>query len=318
MRRVLFIGPTGVGKSTLINVLINNDATKAAMASPAKADDTAGGQTAFFTTYYDFPDNAYTDSIGLGDHRFEAKNIMKSLKLVLKNASIGYNKIYICLEYGRISSDTRRYIDLITTVFGNNVLKWSSIIFTRCNDQSMTKEKYLNKNSQDTDIVTIIKQINTIVFGDNMTDEDPEMERFLYKRRQDFLRRIRQDLDDTAKQEYFQLSKQNVIARAEKMVKIMFGSIPKITALVSDIKTFAQAIASAMQSSKYRNYFGECSICLGDITDENKPVMTQCSHVFHETCLMKWFGKKVDRNCPICRLNFGQQPKFYISLTADT
>ena len=317
MRRVLFIGPTGAGKSTLVNILINNKVTVEAMSSPAKADDTSSGQTAFFTTYYDFPDIAYTDSIGFGDHRFNANDVMKSLKSVLKNASIGYNKIYICLEYGRISVDIRNYIDLIVNLFGKGVLQWSSIIFTRCNDSAMTKEKYLMKNSQDTDIVTLINQMKTVIFGDNMTDNDPEMERFLYKRRQEFLNRIRQDLDETLKKEYFQLSKQNLIARVQKVAKIIFGSFPKVIAMVSDIKAFASAVASAMQSSKYRNYYGECSICTENITDENKPVMTQCSHVYHEACLMQWVRVQVDKDCPICRAKFGQQQNFYMALTAD-
>jgi nicotinamide riboside kinase len=318
IRRVLFIGPSGGGKSTLINVLFNKKVTADAMSGPAATGDTSTGQTTFFITYHDFPDNAYTDSIGLGDPRFKAENVMDSLKSVLEMASIGYNKIYICLQYGRISADTRRYIELITTVFGKSVLKWSSIIFTHCNDETMTKEKYLRKNSEDTDIVAIINQVKTVRFGDNMTDENREMDNVLHRRREDFHRRIRQDLDNTSKREYFQLPKRNLITRAQAIVKILFGSLPKVNAIVSDIKMFARAVAAAMHSSKYRNYFGECSICMEDVTDANQPVMTQCSHVYHEACLMRWVRENPAKSCPICRTTFNdQQQNFYIILTAD-
>ena len=97
--------------------------TAESMLHPAGVGDTSFGQTALFVTYYDFPNNAYTDSIGLGDNRFDPKDVMRSLKSVLSNSSVGYNKVYLCVQYGRISSDTRRYIDLITTIFGDEVLQ---------------------------------------------------------------------------------------------------------------------------------------------------------------------------------------------------
>jgi predicted GTPase len=63
MKRFLFVGPTGVGKSALINILFNDYVKKSSLLQPA---GTSAGSTACFTTYYDFPDYALTDSIGLG------------------------------------------------------------------------------------------------------------------------------------------------------------------------------------------------------------------------------------------------------------
>lgn len=296
---------------------MNNGVSKYDMSHPADAGNTAAGQTAFFTTYYNFPDYAYTDSIGLGDNRFDTTDVMKSLKSVLKNASIGYNKIYICLQYGRVSIDTRRYMELITTMFGDKVLQWSSVIFTRCNDDEMTKEKYLDENHNDRDMVELISRVKSVIFGDNMTDTKAKMEEMLRERRQDFLLRIKQDINDTSNSQYFQLPKKNLLTRTTKLVKLLFGSTPKVTAIVNEIKSFAQAVARAMQSSKYRYNFGECSICSENITDENKPIMTHCSHVYHEACLLDWFRRKPDKDCPICRTKFDQKPDIYVSLNAD-
>ena len=315
---MLFIGPAGAGKSTIINVLMNNQVDSEAMSRPAGTSDTTSGQTAFFTTYYDFPNYAYTDSIGLGDPRFQPEAMMDSLKSVLKMASVGYNKIYICLQYGRISADTRKYIELISIVFGKRVLEWSSIIFTRCNNQTMTKESFLRKNSADTDIVDIVNRVNTVVFGDNMVDTDPDMEKVLHQRRKDFLDRIKRDLDETASTEVFQLKKRSMIARAQQMVRLIFGLQPKANNILSDIRDFARAIAAAMQSSKYRNYFGECTICLEDLADENQPVITQCSHMYHEACLLGWIRNNPDHSCPVCRTRFDDTQKFYESVIDDT
>ena len=288
------------------------------MKTPAGTDDTTTGQTTFFTTYHDFPDYAYTDSIGLGDPRFRPEAVMDSLKSVLKMASVGFHKIYICLQYGRIPTDTRKYIELITTVFGKSVLDWSSIIFTRCNDQEMTKENFLRKNRADTAIVDIVNQVKTVIFGDNMVDTNPEMEKVLHQRRKDFLDRIKQDLSETASTEVFRLKKRSMIARVQQMVKILFGSQTKANSILSDIRDFARAVAAAMESSKYRNYFGECTICLGDLTDENRPVITQCSHVYHEPCLIGWLRKNPDHSCPVCRTVFDNSQKFYERVVDDT
>ena len=101
------------------------------------------------------------------------------------------------------------------------------------------------------------------------------------------------------------------------MLKIMFGSTSKITALVNEIKGFAEAVAGARQTSKYRYNFGECSICSDIVNDENKPIMTQCSHVYHEACLVDWHRRKPEKDCPMCRTKFDQRRNYYISLTAD-
>src|SRR5690349_2579075 len=146
IKRILFIGPTGSGKSTLINILFNDDVEKESLLKPAVANDTSSGVTAIFTTYYNFPSYAYTDSIGFGDNRFNHNEIFRTLKCIIKQSMVGYNRIYLCLRYGRISKEIRYYIDFLTTVFDKGVLNYCTIIFTHCKDKSMTKQSYLEKN----------------------------------------------------------------------------------------------------------------------------------------------------------------------------
>jgi energy-coupling factor transporter ATP-binding protein EcfA2 len=320
MRRILFVGPTGAGKSTLINILVNDNVTAESLSKPAAASDTSSGQTAFFTTYYDFPHSAYTDSIGLGDNRFEPEMVMNSLKSIVKNSTVGYNKIYICIQYGRISSDTRGYIDLLIAIFGEEVLEWCSIIFTHCNDQTMTKEQYLLKNREDEGVVKMINQVHTVIFGNNMTDQDPDMETLLQKRRNVFLNKIKQDINDTAKKQYFRLDPEDFAERIWRILEILFApllsSFTKASTVAGEIKRLAEAAVITMQAGHYSNYFGECPICQEDVTDGNAPVITKCNHVFHKVCLEKGVSGKADRTCPICRMKFDiNQKTYYTNLT---
>lgn len=42
-----------------------------------------------------------------------------------------------------------------------------------------------------------------------------------------------------------------------------------------------------------------CSICLENYKKEDVILLTECSHLFHHTCLTQWFEK--NRSCPMCR-----------------
>ena len=44
----------------------------------------------------------------------------------------------------------------------------------------------------------------------------------------------------------------------------------------------------------------ECGICLEPLPPDTK-VETECHHMFHKQCLLKWCGLKPDKTCPICR-----------------
>ncbi|CAF3675744.1 unnamed protein product [Rotaria sp. Silwood1] len=128
-KRILFIGPTGSGKSTLINGLFNDDVKKESLLIPAITNDTSSGVTSVFTTYYDCPTYAYTDSIDFGDNRFDHNEIFRSLKCVIKQSMVGYNRVYLCLRYGHISNDIHHYIEFLTTVFDQGLIELLMIFY---------------------------------------------------------------------------------------------------------------------------------------------------------------------------------------------
>ena len=44
-----------------------------------------------------------------------------------------------------------------------------------------------------------------------------------------------------------------------------------------------------------------CSICLSSDFSDDRKIVLNCSHYFHESCLIQWNNTSPHRNCPICR-----------------
>jgi hypothetical protein len=315
IKRFLVIGPTGVGKSTLINTIFNNNVSKPSLLKPAGTSEGSAGSTAYFTTYYNFPDYAFTESIGFGDNRFDKQHILSMLKATVKNSMVGYNKIFLCINYGRISEEIRYYIELLTVIFGKKILKWCTIVFTHCHDQKITKEKYIELNKQDTYIIGIINSVQKVIFGDNMIDDDDEIENILIKRRQRLLDNLNQDMQNS-NTDYYSPRPENftewlhaiynmITMRYAKQVKNCFEEILKISGTVVDL----------MIHQNFANYYGQCPICLEDMWNIDS-VFTTCHHIYHEKCINEWLNNKTN-DCPICRTILDKKHAFLTSLYFD-
>lgn len=314
IKRFLFIGPTGVGKSTLINILFNDDVSKSSLSTPAKTSESSAGSTTCFTTYYNFPDYAFTDSIGFGDNKFDQENIFSILESTVKNSMVGYNKIYLCINYGRISSEIRYQIDLLTVIFGKKILKWCTIVFTHCNDQQMTKEKYIELNEHDTYIIEIINSVQNVLFGDNMTDIDDEMENVLIKRRQRLLDSIKKDMQNSNTIYYLPPPK-NLSQWLMTIYNTIISKYGKQTTCFEEIQIISGTVANLMVHKNFANYYGQCSICFDDMWHTNS-VFTKCGHIYHETCINDWLNREL-KNCPMCRSPLNKKNLSITSLYFD-
>lgn len=313
VKRFLFIGPTGVGKSTLINILFNDNVDQLLLSKPAPTSNRSTGSTSCFTTYYNFPYYAYTDSIGFGDDRFSEENLLSMLKATIKNSMVGYNKVFLCINYGRISNDIRYYIELLIVIFGKKILKWCTIVFTHCADQKMTKEKYIELNKNDKYIIDIINSVGNVIFGDNMYDE--ELESTLFQRRQRLLSNLKEDIDKCDTDYYISQPENfvewlqmiwNMFTRKHiKQVKSCFEEIEKIAVITADLMTY----------QNFANYYGECSICSDDMWNTDS-VFTQCHHIYHERCINNWLDRE-NSNCPLCRTVLDKKKSFLTSLYFD-
>lgn len=49
------------------------------------------------------------------------------------------------------------------------------------------------------------------------------------------------------------------------------------------------------------NETDECFICLENSKEKSNLKILPCSHVYHPECILKWFQKNKDTQCPVCK-----------------
>lgn len=279
------------------------------MSTPLITSEGSEGSTACFTTYYHFPYYAFTDSIGFGDNRFGRENVLALLKSAIKNSMVGYNRICICIPYDRISSHIRYYIDLLIAIFGKNILKWSTVVFTHCSNQTMTKEKYIETNRNDKHIIDIINSVQNVIFGDNMTDD--EVDYIFVIRRKRFLDQLQEDMRKSNSSHYSP-QPENFFEWIQAIFNIItLKHAKQLKTGVDEIKRISVTVADLMTHQNFAKYYGECSICLGDMWDRDSVFIT-CHHIFHKTCINQWL-KDSDQPCPMCRTLLSRKSSFLTS-----
>lgn len=299
-RVVLVVGQSGVGKSTLTNMLYHQNSHEDCCTSPA----VTGGGAAAVTRDAGFFANVQTgwaivDTIGLGDAERGAIEIVQNMRAFIKGMRTGVHAIVMVMKYGRLSDGERANLALLLCLFracdvkGRGVLvltHWEGDIGEEEADlaQWLTPRPDSSQQAQETckALNDMVNKFATVVLTNNSVDDPyPDLREKSLKELLDFV-------ECTSRDETVSLRAvtlwETIMSLWETLRK-MVGIKDKIT--LDDLRRAHDQLI-----------LGECPVCMEALNAADTCVTT-CSHTFHKVCLARC---AVDRGtCPMCRSLLG-------------
>jgi len=132
-RKILLIGPSNTGKSTIINSLINNSCEKEFLNKPCSTSDSILDCTQKFEDFENY-DYILMDTIG-----FNLKNLEKiyfQFKNLLNNCSTGIDWFILTIKKDRLEEDILCTYDAILKLFTDHNIKENTILLITHNDDN--------------------------------------------------------------------------------------------------------------------------------------------------------------------------------------
>jgi energy-coupling factor transporter ATP-binding protein EcfA2 len=176
IRKILLIGRTGNGKSTLANVLVK---TNKFTESEFAVSQTRKIQIEEFEE--DGIKYQVIDTVGIGDTNMSLDKVLRKLALMGYSVKDGVNQILFVTD-GRLSEEAKSTYDLLEkVVFDENVAKYTTVIRTkfagfRSEEKIKEEKESMIKNSGS--LKDLIEKCNKMIFTDNPSvDIDDEKEK---------------------------------------------------------------------------------------------------------------------------------------------
>ena len=345
-RIVVVIGTTGTGKSTLINMLYNDDTTQSACNEPCEVDITTRSVTKLPQWHLDpKTGRIFADTIGFSDSEESDEDIIAGLQRFLGAISEGVHSIILVARHGRLTRQDRLNIMTIRKIFGANWNRHTALVLTHCDDDLDTEE---NVNSTiekwikgDDAIEQFLKEIDKRIFLTN-NKTSGKLEKLYLPVRQKLLKDLNNFINGCDvlvnptpgfliyMQAFIMISlnPRNISlvaiafmtinnAAVEDMVKEAAGGYTNLGKDAVEIaqRQRAQTITKILEQS--RMTVADCPICFNVISFQDM-ALTECNHTFHKNCLGEWDSKKMIRRlrtfCPICRQPIEKSRNHYLSI----
>ncbi|KAH3758402.1 hypothetical protein Pelo_9791 [Pelomyxa schiedti] len=293
--RILVIGKSQVGKSTVINVLINGSVQMQNMREPAKVGGEASNGTTDKVTAFYRDGHTLIDSIGFTDPRFSLGQISDSLHEVLFNHRLGLTGFIVVMKHDVLTAQEKGILDMFASLFGNEIWGNSILVITHYDGKgkpSPSAEEYLAM-AHHQDYRSILRRFGTrIVVGSFATDCNESIELVFRSRRQVMHDRIVSALATLPPGRNVEL-KAGFLDRLKVFLWSLFNADS------SDVERLIQAFSDEEEGAPNIFFYNRtCVICQEDVTTDI--LVTQCGHLYHFDCLRTWIDSG-HSTCPTCR-----------------
>ena len=281
---VLVIGETGVGKSTIVNMLYNRDPSVDCCKYPQPTGSTSSAVTRFSTMQFDFVRKwALLDTIGVGDPNLSQQQILGSIRNLIKNTSKGVHSVVVVMKMGRASHASRANAHVLSYLFSpRNIKTHGVLVLTHWEGDLGNEDRDLaDWHARDPEMQKYCRQFSKVILTNNQLQGRgayPEC-------RQKCLEQLCSHVTSMeGKIKARPVTPREIfVSLLEKFGDLLWGSAVSLTSMVL-----------GCQDEEVPTYCGECAVCLQNM-EIRQACKLVCHHSFHNDCIRNL------ATCPVCR-----------------
>eukprot|EP00117_Sycon_ciliatum_P039992 scpid83716/ scgid29457/ len=306
-RHALVLGRSGSGKTTIINMLINNGYLPDDCNGPNKIGHGAAAGTASAKFSIALESKLLLcDTIGFGDRMRAEHEILKNLQNIYNSAKIGINCIIVVAKCQRWCQEDILLIDIIDRLFESKWPQQAILVLTHYEGSLDGKEKALKDwCSGDAQATAILQRFKHVVATNNSTSP------LLAAACEDYRKSCLEKLVSS-----IQSFKSQIVRKPVKFADLFLylirklqdiaGVLPNTTA--ATLKHAKSLVLGGSGESYEFCSCGICGVCSKDIPIE-QVASAACGHQFHLICALAHESLSGSRGsvlgtrllkCPLC------------------
>jgi len=157
-KNIFIFGNTGVGKSTIINSLINDSVDFEKLQKPAQVTNNSTGTTQKLTFYFG-TNCTYVDTIGFFDRNISENVIYEQLSNFVFKMDLKIHKVFYVLKNGKLKDEDLKMFNLLEYLFSIKIYDFVTLLISFCDDNEYDLEMYKKMNEKDNDLQKLLKKI---------------------------------------------------------------------------------------------------------------------------------------------------------------
>lgn len=294
------MGESGVGKSTIVNMLYNDDHTSFSCLTPCKVGDGADSVTKGSSMHINFRSRmCIADTVGVGDPSMSTEQLLGAIRALITNTARGIHAIVLVMKLGRVPAAARANAFLLTELFHQSDLQSHGVLVLTHWDGEIGQETEDLERwiGDDVHMKLLTSMFPRVILTNNSIrgrSQYPEC-------RQKCLLQLR---------DFIQSRADRIMTKPISLMDVVRRLVDRfVGTFFARVQTVGEWSKSLIASpSSLPTYCGECSVCL-DVIEAKDVCALHCNHTFHVMCMPLGDAS----HCPLCRAPFRRGEWFDMS-----